>query len=370
MTRRIFIFLIISLSRTVSGCGDDADASTDGNEETDTSTAADAGSDSDTDTDSDSDTDTDSDSDTDTDSDSDTDTDSDSDMDTDSDSDTGTDTGTDTDSQGDCPVDGDIGAGQHNFDIQFEGRDRDYIAVVPEIYDPSMPTALVINMHGYSSNAFQQTIFSNMNPTAEARGFIVLYPNGFENSWNGGACCGEAAEQDLNDVGLMGALVDDVSTKLCIDRKRVYATGMSNGGYMSHRLACEGSDLFAAVAPVAGALGISDCTPPRPMPVLAFNGMEDNLVNYDSGKAAIEHWLASNGCSDTPATETFNDSYCETYADCNDGISVVFCSMTPMGHCWPGGSEFLCILSTVGPYNDDINANDYMWEFFKQFALP
>jgi polyhydroxybutyrate depolymerase len=269
----------------------------------------------------------------------------------------------------DCPVPDDLGPGEHTVTLEFDGRERRYIAYVPESYDAAAPTPLVMNIHGYTSADWQQVLFSNMNPTADAHGFIVIYPNGFRNSWNAGSCCGTAADMNLDDVGFLVQVVEDSAGRLCIDRRRVYATGMSNGGYMSHRLACEASDVFAAAAPVAGALGVDDCSPPRPVPVMAFHGTEDPLVSYGDGEAAFLHWVASNGCSGPSERTVFGGSFCDTYSSCEGGAEAALCTLDPMGHCWPGGSESLC-LALIGPYNDDINANEHMWEFFRRFTLP
>lgn len=115
---------------------------------------------------------------------------------------------------------------------------------------------------------------------------------------------------------------------------------------------------------------ISDCNPGKPIPLLTFHGQEDSIVTYATGKTAVEQWIENNGCSGTVSKkEEYNQSYCEWYEDCEDGASVVFCTMTPMGHCWPSGSSSLC-LPGVGPFNSDIDANDYMWKFFQQFTLP
>jgi polyhydroxybutyrate depolymerase len=269
-----------------------------------------------------------------------------------------------------CPVPGDLGPGDHTVSIAFGGMDRSTILHVPPAYDSSAPTPLVLNIHGFMSAAWQQVLFSNMNPTADARGFIVAYPDGYQSSWNAGSCCGTAASMGLDDVGFLKAVVADITSKLCIDAKRVYATGMSNGGYMSHRLGCEASDVFAAVAPVSGAMGIADCTPPRPVPVMAFHGIQDNLVPYDSGHDAVTQWLWIDGCGTTATRTAYGaSSYCDLYETCNDGVKVGFCTLDPMGHCWPGGSESLCFFA-IGPYNNDLNASEVMWDFFSQFTLP
>jgi polyhydroxybutyrate depolymerase len=284
--------------------------------------------------------------------------------------DTGEETGSsDTGEPVDCPVEDDLGAGDHPITLSHDGSDRTYEIHVPPAYDPEAATPVIVNMHGYTSAGWQQVLFSDMNPVADAEGFIVIYPDGIANSWNAGSCCGDAASTDVDDVGFLSAVIEDLSTKLCIDRARVYATGMSNGGYMSHRLACEASDVFAAVAPVAGAMGIPDCDPPRPMPVVAYHGTEDGLVDYADGAAAIDEWVGLNGCTGDPVRTDHGGSYCDRWESCDDGVEVELCTLDPMGHCWPGGSSTLC-LPGIGPFNDDINANEHMWAFMSRFTLP
>jgi polyhydroxybutyrate depolymerase len=269
----------------------------------------------------------------------------------------------------DCPVPGDLGAGQHDVSLSFGGVDRKYIAYVPASYDPSTPTPLVLSMHGYMSADWQQILFSDGNTQADANGYVVIYPNGLGSSWNAGSCCGSSASSGVDDVGFLRHVVEHAAQRLCIDRARVYATGMSNGGYMSHRLACEASDVFAAVAPVAGAMGIDDCSPPRPVPVIAFHGIQDPLVSYGDGSDAIQDWLFLDGCTVASTRTDHGGSYCDTYAECDDGVEVALCTLDPMGHCWPGGSSILC-LPGIGPYNDDIEANQLMWDFMSRYTLP
>ncbi len=270
-----------------------------------------------------------------------------------------------------CPLPGDLGSGNHDVTLEHDSMTRDYIVHVPPGYDPATPTALVLNLHGYTSNAEQQVPFSNMNATADAEGFIALYPNGYENSWNGGACCGQAAAEGIDDVGFLVSVVADVSTRLCIDPDRVYASGMSNGGYMSHRLACEASDVFAAVAPVAGGLGILGCSPPRPVPVIMFHGTDDSVVPFSSAETALSAWGSHDSCTSTPVTTSFGDSYCDVHETCEGGAEVGLCALSGMDHCWPGGAPPRWLCETfVGTYSEDINANDYMWEFFTRHPMP
>lgn len=263
-----------------------------------------------------------------------------------------------------------------DIEMEVDGETRLYDLIIPNSYDPSTPTPLVVNYHGYTSNPQQQAFFSAIRPVAEAHGFIVALPFGVMNSWNGGACCGDAMSSDRDDVGFSRALVAEISSTLCIDDKRVYAMGMSNGGFMSHRLACEAADLFAAVGPVAGVLGIppDSCAPSRAVPVMHVHGTEDPLVPYDgndligypSVAETMSGWAARNGCDATPET-TFeeDDVHCETWPGCDDGADVTLCTVEGGGHCWPG--QELCPLGTS---TTTIDASEELALFFEQHSLP
>jgi polyhydroxybutyrate depolymerase len=314
------------------------------------------------------DTDTGGDADADADTDADADGDADADTDADADADTDTDTGTGASTE--CPLAGDPGPGQHTFGLTFGGLDRSYILYVPPGYDGAVQTALVLNFHGLTSTANQQILFSQMNQAASAGGFLVIYPQGIGNSWNAGLCCGDASSQNVDDVGFARAVVQDAATRVCVDPQRVYATGMSNGGHMAYRLACDAADAFAAVAPVAGAKLVVQCAPSRPVPLLAFHGLQDPIVNYDLDATSIAAWVGMNGCDATPVTTEYEGSHCDAYSGCDEGADVEFCTMDPMGHCWPGGSSLACIEAILGTYNDDIDASSRIWAFFSQFSLP
>lgn len=279
-----------------------------------------------------------------------------------------------------CPS-GLVAAGDQTIQLDFGGTTRNYILHVPPSYDGSAPVPLVVNFHGYTSNAAQQELFSAMNPKADSAGFLVAYPNGTgsgtDTGWNAGACCASAAANGVDDVGFTRALVADVEARACVDPKRVYATGMSNGGFMSHRLGCEAADLFAAVAPVAGVLGIPEasCTPSRPMPVIHFHGTADTLVPYD-GNASLGFpsvpdtfagWAKRDGCTDAQPKQTFQNgaATCTTYEQCSGGVKVTLCTLTGEGHCWPG--QTLC---PFGASTTDLSADDAMWDFFTAYALP
>jgi len=269
--------------------------------------------------------------------------------------------------------DGSLGAGDHTVEVEHDGLKRTALVHIPASVDIVVPAPLVLNFHGFTSNSLQQSQFSAMNPKADAEGFIVAYPQGIDTSWNAGACCGNAMTQQIDDVGFVRKLVAALAAQLCIDDRRVYATGMSNGGFMSHRLACEAADIFAAVAPVSAVNGTEPCEPGRAVPVMMFNGTADILVAYNGGgnfnKSApetFEEWADRDGCSD-PSTpgKTAGKASCESHQVCDDGVAVSFCTFEGMGHCWPG--QAVC---PYGAASTDLSANDEMWAFFSEYTLP
>ncbi len=269
-----------------------------------------------------------------------------------------------------CP-DGGLGPGDHELELMFNGSTRSFLLHVPPDYTGNEPTSLVVNFHGLTSNAGQQVLFSQMNETADAEGFVVAYPQGVQSSWNAGECCGGAQSMGLDDVGFARAVVEDVEAVLCIDPARIYATGMSNGGFMTNRLACEANDLFAAFAPVSAVNVALECEPARPVAVMMFNGTTDILVPYDGGlytsaPETFDDWALRDGCVGDPVQTFMNgDASCLSYQECDEGVEVTLCTIDPMGHCWPGNG-----FCPFPPASTDISANDEMWAFFQQHTLP
>jgi polyhydroxybutyrate depolymerase len=276
-----------------------------------------------------------------------------------------TSTGDDTTTGAGCPP-ATLQPGDQVVAVDHGGMMRTATVHVPPDLDLQVPAPLVLNFHGFGSNSGQQAFFSGMTPFADSEGFILAYPQGFMNSWNGGACCGEAVAQDIDDIGFVRALVAELSSRACIDAKRIYATGMSNGGFISHRLACEAADLVAAVAPVSAVNGMPVCAPSRPVPVLMFNGTEDTLVSYDLVAPTFSDWGQRDNCVGGPsAGPTIGAASSETFAECDGGVTVTQWTLEGMGHCWPG-QEFC----PFGTSNLDVAANPEMWAFFGQHTLP
>lgn len=316
--------------------------------------------------------------------------DADGEVDVDGDVDGDVDADGDIDGDGDGDVDGDVGAdgdGESDGDgcglatgendrrwtLTHDGRERDFFVHVPSDYDPTVPTSVVVNFHGRGSNAQQQIALSRMIALSDAEGFIAVHPNGIGATWNGGLCCGTAMNENVDDVGFTAAVIDRLAQELCIDERRVYATGMSNGGFMAHRLGCDLADRIAAIAPVAGPNGVVGCSPARVIPVFHFHGNADAIVPYDgfAGQLAVpgtmRDWAARNGCEDERAIFfSEGDVSCEEWTGCTDGVTVRLCTIDNGGHQWPGGTT----IPGLGYNTSVISASEMMWDFFEGFTLP
>jgi polyhydroxybutyrate depolymerase len=261
--------------------------------------------------------------------------------------------------------------------VLSSGIERRFDVHVPRSYDPTKPTPVVLNFHGFTSDKRQQDLLSRMNAKADREGFVVVTPNGsgLQKSWNAGACCGDAKDKNVDDVQFVRDLLDELEGRLCLDRRRIFATGMSNGGFFSHRLGCELGERIAAIAPVAGVLGVGACTPARPFPVMQFHGTGDAIVPFDgstglgfrSVKETIDLWRDRNGCTGAP-TVTFasGDTKCETWSACSPGGEVVLCTIDGGGHTWPGGLP----VPAGGKTTTALSATDAMWTFFQAHPLP
>ena len=208
----------------------------------------------------------------------------------------------------------------------------------------------------------------------DSAGFIAVHPQGTGNpaSWNAGACCSPANDNMVDDVGFVRAMLDKLELDLCVDNARIYSTGMSNGGFLSHRLACELSDRIAAVAPVAGVNGVMTCTPKRPISVMHFHGTADPLVSYTGSNGlpgaeqTVSDWAMRDHCTDSPL-ESFRkgDSHCITYKKCDGGAEVILCTVDNGGHTWPGGTA----IPGLGNTTTDLSATDAMWDFFLRHPM-
>jgi polyhydroxybutyrate depolymerase len=260
---------------------------------------------------------------------------------------------------------------------------RQYKVHVPPSYDCRTPTPLLFCIHGLMQNGVMFCVNGSSGKTAGATGFvdksneagfILVIPTGAGNAWNGAGCCGNA---NLDDVALFKALVAEVSKHANVDPKRIYATGLSNGGYMSYRLGCEAADVFTAIAPGAGGLSGQACNPSRPIPVLAIHGDADGIVPYSGQAPSMDAVAKGNGCMTTtmPATipASGGDTTCITRTGCPSGVEVTSCTVKGGGHVWfgdpscgTGAGALGC--GFVGANSTFLNNTDAVWDFLKRFS--
>jgi len=271
--------------------------------------------------------------------------------------------------------------------VSVDGTLRTYFVHLPNGSASTPDLPLVINLHGFGSNATEQAAYSRFNSLADLNDFIVVYPEGLVASlpelgdgqhWNSGFQTGVADVQFMNDI------IDIMWNEYAIDLSRVYVTGMSNGGFMAYTLACELGDRVAAISSVTGSmlnLSIANCDPERPIPVLQFHGTEDQIVPYEGSdiiapvEQVVSYWAQNNGCADEPVVSEIMDSNTSDnstvtrslYNDCPDGLQVDFYRIVGGGHTWPGA---LIEQPQLGETNRDISASSLSWSFFERFVHP
>jgi len=272
--------------------------------------------------------------------------------------------------------------------LTYDARRRSYLLHVPPSYDGHRRLPVVLAFHGGGGSAENQARVSGFGDLADEQGFLVVYPNGtgrwFERAftWNGGGCCGYAQQQNVDDVGFVRALIGQLELEFSIDPHRIFATGLSNGGIMAYRLACEAADLIAAIAPVAGTQMAADCRPTEPVSVIHVHGTEDQHVPYDGGVGddsltrsnfasvpdTIAFWILQDHCPSRSDPTQDADVVHLAYAPCAGGTAVELYKIVGGGHAWPGSS------GPAWPGGDapteSISATELIWEFFASHPKP
>lgn len=280
-----------------------------------------------------------------------------------------------------APTNG-IPVGRSDQSVQAGGLNRTF-----HLYRPgglSGPAPLVVMLHGGYGDGAQAERAYNWDGQADGGRFVVAYPDGLDRAWNAGTCCGIPTKRNIDDVGFITAMVAAIEAQMSVDPARVYVTGMSNGAMMALRLGCQ-TDLFAAVAPVAGTL-LTDCSHATPTSVLQIHGTADDRVPFDGGPgkaktlsgapnvdgpsvpAVNATWRGIDGCG-TPTTSTVGAATTQM-ADCPGGRTVELVSVAGAGHQWPGGvpSPLAQRLGDLPPPSTALNATDTIWRFFGAHA--
>jgi polyhydroxybutyrate depolymerase len=273
--------------------------------------------------------------------------------------------------------------------LVLNGQERCYRLHVPLGGLPPGPVPLVISLHGFAERPQYHAWVTGWNELADAERFVVVYPEGTGRPlrWNSSSAPGAG----VDDVQFLRDLVAEVESLVSIDRQRIYVNGLSNGGAMTHRLACEAADLVVAAGTVAAPVGElpGGCTPSRPVPIIAFHGTADPVVDYEGysgpGSSWLERlgltrgpsaylpapqwtadWAARNGCVPSPEPiPSSGDTSGVRHTGCDAGVQVDFYTVDGGGHTWPGGMP----IPLVGKTSQDIDASETMWEFFTRYHL-
>jgi polyhydroxybutyrate depolymerase len=282
----------------------------------------------------------------------------------------------------------DWGPGTASHDLNMDGVQRSFLLHVPagsagSMSDmdapPSTAFPLVIVLHGSSGDAESIRGTSQMDSLADARGFLVAYPNGSEggfglypSDWNAGTCCGAALREGIDDLAFISAVIARIESTLPVDRSRIYIAGFSDGGRMAYHVACQLAPTIAAVAVVSGSLVDDECFPGSGVPVLAFHGTSDDQVAYDEDAAtavpgrvpdmaadlppSVQFWIAENACGDGIITRVAEHVVRTSFDPCS-GANVVLYSIEGGSHGWPGEP------GAGGPMSE-IRASELIVEFF------
>lgn len=269
----------------------------------------------------------------------------------------------------------------------YQGEKRKFRIYFPENYDENGLHPVVIALHGRFGDGKQMEKSSLFNPIADENNVIMVYPDGYEKSWNDGRGEGPAADDNIDDVGFIDALINLIIGDYAVDDSRIYVCGMSNGGFMSMRLAHELNNRIAAFGTVTGSLSSNYNEPlNQSVPVMLIAGTEDPLVPYSGGEVAesgtyslgfedlLDYYAANNNCSilNIQQLPQVNDDGVTAekwvYSDCSNNEKCILFKNIGAGHTWPSGDSALGE-NVVGKESSEIDASRELMSFFLQYEL-
>jgi polyhydroxybutyrate depolymerase len=270
-----------------------------------------------------------------------------------------------------------------------DGGTRTYILHIPSGFSLTNAYPLVLVFHGGFGTGSRIEQGTDFDAKADASSFIVVYPDGIGHNWNDGR---GTANAEIDDVGFVRRLIADLRSRLPIDGRRIYATGVSNGGMFSERLGCDLSDVLAAIGPDVGPMPTSllpACKPAQPIAVIGIQGEADPIVPVNGGEVksarfmgvgrggtvesaatTMNFWAKANGCNpdatlqrEPPRVNDGTSVYKYSFSDCKSDAPVVYYIVRGMGHAWPPHTQ--PIPQITGPTSQNINATDVIWDFFR-----
>ena len=300
----------------------------------------------------------------------------------------------------------------YTFHLTFDGLHRDYRIHVPPQASTGKPLPLVLNLAGATQNGFLEELQTGMDNNADQNGYLVAYPDGTRISkvltpdpvaknaqygWNAGECCGLPVTRRINDVGFLEKVIANIAARTPVNLRRVYMTGISNGGMMAYAMASEASDHVAAISSISGQVELPTIHPSRPVPTLEFHSVDDPIAKWAgvpnkdprlrlSVMEGIDQWVKADGCNPHAVTGSTivgaagsisagETATPVTYQDCKAGTEVALWRFTGSGHVWPGsllntGPMNTWILGGVGRGIVLVDANEAMWQFFQRYEIP
>lgn len=297
-------------------------------------------------------------------------------------------------------------------EVEINDHTRTFVVHLPQGYDSQQHYPVVILLHGLDQDAAEMARLTHFNDFADRDSIIAVYPNSLRGRWNLGGGepranrggpyrrpgiygqgypppgprpePGERREgaPRTPDIQFLNRMLDKITTRYSVDTRRIYATGLGEGGFMALRMGCSMADRVAAIAPVAAAMPrMLNCVPSRPVPTLLMNGTDDPIVPYDGGRYkdgmlhllsaedSAKEWARLNRCSEKPSEsklpstkEGGKDTKVYIFDNCPENAQVALYSIKGGGHTWPGGEQYMTE-KEVGKTSDALNANETIWSF-------
>jgi polyhydroxybutyrate depolymerase len=279
---------------------------------------------------------------------------------------------------------------QKTVNLTIDGNARSFIVYLPTGYNNASEMPLIFAIHGGSGTPEGMINIANFKTIADRDKVVLVYPAGIQNNWNDGRPT-TPNQLGINDVGFFNQMCDYMINNYSVDGTKIYATGISNGGFMSSRLGCELSNRIAAIAVDAATIEATtiapNCNPGRPVPAIYIHGTADNFAPFTGGTSTvgaggtvlshfqvIDKWVTINGCNSTPTITDLPDIANDgttikqrVYSGGINGSEVVSYVVLNGGHTWPQGYQYLNE-AIIGKTSQDMNACEVIWAFFKRFS--